>query len=149
MNTRTPNSTLCWTPPHCPNPNCPFHNPLTPGFRARRCGYHTRLNPPHRVPRFQCRHCRRTFSSQTFATTYWLKRPALLPRVFLATVNGMANRQIARTPISLAPWLAALGAAGRRTDFSAETTMKAPRPHQVKGSESEIELGPRLAVRGP
>ena len=97
MNTRTPNSTLPWTPPHCPNPNCPFHNPLTPGFRARRCGYHTRLNPPHRVPRFQCRHCRRTFSSQTFATTYWLKRPALLPNVFLATVNGMANRQIART----------------------------------------------------
>ena len=80
MNTPTPNSTPPWTPPHCPNPNCPFHNPLAQRLALyRRCGYHLRRSPPYRVPRFQCRHCRRTFSSQTFCTSYWLKRPELLP----------------------------------------------------------------------
>jgi transposase-like protein len=97
MNTPTPNSMPLLTPPHCPNPICHFHNPLHPGWQFRRCGFHYRIKPPHRVPRFQCRHCRRTFSSQTFHTTYWLKRPELLASVFLATVNGMANRQIARS----------------------------------------------------
>jgi transposase-like protein len=86
-----------WTPPHCPNPNCPFHNPLQPGWQHRRCGCHHRQNPPFTVPRYQCLHCKRTFSTQTFATTYWLKRPALQPKIFLCTTNGMANRQIART----------------------------------------------------
>jgi transposase-like protein len=97
MNTLTPNSMPSWTPPHCPNPICPFHNPLRLGWRYRRCGTHARLKPPYSVPRFQCRHCQRTFSPQTFSTTYWLKRPELLTGVFLATANGMANRQIART----------------------------------------------------
>ncbi len=97
MSTPTPNSMPPWTPPHCPNPKCHFHNPLHHGWRFRRCGSHRRLKPPFTVPRFQCLHCRRTFSSQTFCTTYWLKRPELLPKVFHATVNGMANRQIART----------------------------------------------------
>lgn len=97
MNTPTPNSMPPWTPPHCPNPNCPFHNPLAQGWRCRRCGFHRRRKPPYRVPRFQCLHCRRSFSSQTFSTSYWLKRPELLRHLFLATCNGMANRQIART----------------------------------------------------
>jgi hypothetical protein len=64
-------------------------------WQFRRCGEHSGLNPPYTVPRFQCLHCKRTFSSQTFSTTYWLKRPDLLPKIFHATVNGMANRQIA------------------------------------------------------
>ncbi len=97
MNTIPADSTDTWTPPHCPNPNCHFHNPLHHDWRVRRCGYHYRAKPPTRVRRYQCLHCKRTFSTQTFRTTYWLKRPELLAKVFLATVNGMANRQIART----------------------------------------------------
>jgi hypothetical protein len=40
--------------------------------------------------------CNRHFSYQTFSTTYWQKRPELIPRVFMMVVGCMANRQIAR-----------------------------------------------------
>ena len=62
----------------------------------RRMGYFRRKLKPHHIQRFQCRHCQRSFSTQTFTTSYWLKRPHLLGDLFLATVNGMANRQAAR-----------------------------------------------------
>ena len=83
-------------PPFCPNANCLYHNALTPGWRFKRAGFFSRLIAPHRVQRFTCLHCRRSFSSQTFAATYWLKRPDLPQRIFMKTVGGMANRQIAR-----------------------------------------------------
>ena len=84
-----------WRPPHCPNHTCPFHHAPT-GWRFRRAGFFQRLNPPHRVQRFQCRHCRRSFSRQTFRPTYWQKRPELTRAIFNLTTGGMANRQIAR-----------------------------------------------------
>jgi transposase-like protein len=96
MSTPTPNSTPPWTPPHCPNPNCRFHNDNRDSWRVCRRGYYVRLTPPHRIPRYQCRHCRRTFSRQTFCTTYWLKRPDLQPLILELSVGAMANRQIAR-----------------------------------------------------
>jgi hypothetical protein len=52
--------------------------------------------PPHRIQRFTCRACGRSFSSQTFSSTYWQKRPDLAAQIFMKTVGGMANRQIAR-----------------------------------------------------
>jgi transposase-like protein len=87
---------LPWTPPHCPNPECPCHQPNPVNWRFRRRGSFHRFSPPHRVPRFQCGHCGRCFCRQTFACTYYLKRPELLERVASLSVNGMANRQIAR-----------------------------------------------------
>ena len=89
-------STGRFQPSFCPNPNCLYHNALTSGWRFKRAGFFTRLITPHRVQRFTCLHCRRSFSSQTFAATYWLKRPDLPQLIFMKTVGGMANRQIAR-----------------------------------------------------
>jgi hypothetical protein len=43
-----------------------------------------------------CLHCRRNFSSQTFSTTYWLRRPDLPPLVFWRLLGCSAFRQIAR-----------------------------------------------------
>ena len=83
-------------PPFCPNPNCLYHNTLTSGWRFKRAGFFARLIAPHRIQRFTCLHCHRSFSSQTFASTYWLKRPDLPQLIFMKTVGGMANRQIAR-----------------------------------------------------
>ncbi len=85
-----------WQPPHCPNPKCRHHNALEPDWLWRKHGFFTRRIPPHRVQRFACKTCGRSFSSQTFSTTYWLKRPDILPRLILKVVGGMANRQIAR-----------------------------------------------------
>ncbi len=59
-------------------------------------GYHWSHSQQKRISRFLCLCCRRSFSTQTFATTYWLKRPDVLPKLLTKTVGGMANRQIAR-----------------------------------------------------
>jgi len=49
------------------------------------------------VPRFLCATCGRTFSRQTFSTSYYLKRPELLAPTAAALEAGGALRQIART----------------------------------------------------
>jgi len=55
------------------------------------------LTARRNVPRFRCVTCRRTFSRQSFATSYYLKRPGLLLPVAAGLVAGSAHRQIARS----------------------------------------------------
>ena len=83
-------------PPFCPNPNCPYHNGLARGWRYKKIGFFWRQAKPHRIQRFTCLHCRRSFSSQTFSATYWLRRPDIYPQLLTKTVGCMANRQVAR-----------------------------------------------------
>ncbi len=92
MTTNTPG----WQPPHCPNHDCKFHQQVTPAWRFKRKGYFTRRCAPNRIQRFTCLHCGRNFSTQTFSTSYWQKRPDLMPRLLLLLVGSMANRQAAR-----------------------------------------------------
>ena len=83
-------------PPFCPWPGCREHRRSSPEYRFDRHGtYATRRRP--RVPRFRCRACRRSFSRQSFATSYYLKRPELLLPTAAALVAGSAHRQIARS----------------------------------------------------
>jgi transposase-like protein len=89
-------TTDTFIPPHCPRANCPYHSALRHKWRYKRIGYHWSQCQRKRIPRFLCLCCRRAFSSQTFATSYWLKRPDILPQLLTKTVGGMANRQIAR-----------------------------------------------------
>ena len=49
------------------------------------------------MPRFLCLTCRHTFSRQTFAVSYYRKRPELLRPVAAGLVAGSAHRQIARS----------------------------------------------------
>jgi hypothetical protein len=49
------------------------------------------------VPRFRCRACRRTFSLQSFAFSYYLKRPELTVPIARGLVAASAHRQIARS----------------------------------------------------
>jgi len=49
------------------------------------------------VPRFRCASCRRTFSRQSFAVSYYLKRPELVLPVAAGLQAGSAHRQIARS----------------------------------------------------
>jgi len=53
------------------------------------------------------------FSEQTFKTTYWLKRPELLPEVMKHAVSGASNSQVARilecAPATVDNHLARLG----------------------------------------
>lgn len=82
-------------PPHCPWPRCDARRQAP--FRFDRHGSFTRRAAPHRIPRFRCRRCRRTFSSQTFSPTYYLKRPELLAPVAAGLVAGSAHRQLSRS----------------------------------------------------
>ena len=84
-------------PPHCPWKDCPEFHHRGRGFRAKRDGFYRRkCDPLRKVPRFQCATCGRGFSRQSFAATYYMKRPELLEPVAGMLVACAANRQIAR-----------------------------------------------------
>jgi len=85
-----------WVPPHCPNPNCTYFNTLTDDWPFKRKGFYLRQRYPHRIQRFTCLACKRHFSTQTFSTSYWQKRPDLSVRCFMMVVGCMGNRQMAR-----------------------------------------------------
>lgn len=84
-----------FSPRFCPRPACPEHRRFAPGYRFRRHGSY--LSRTRVVPRFRCRACGRTFSQQTFALSYYLKRPQLLRPVAAGLQAGSAHRQLART----------------------------------------------------
>lgn len=102
-----------WVPPHCPNPNCPYFNASTPNWPFKRKGFFVRQQCPERIQRFTCRACHRHFSTQTFSTSYWQKRPGIARRVVLMVVGCMGNRQMARalgcSPATIAHHVARLG----------------------------------------
>ena len=91
-----PSAPRPFLPPFCPNPRCDFHdNPK--GWRFVRWGTYLRTCPRvRRIPRFRCSQCHRTFSRQTFQTTYWLRRPELLHPIADRLTAGSGLRQIAR-----------------------------------------------------
>ena len=85
-----------FTPRFCPWPACPQHKLRAAGFRFRRHGsYCTRKRAS--VPRFRCAVCRRSFSRQSFAVSYYLKRAELLVPVAAGLQAGSAHRQLARS----------------------------------------------------
>src|SRR5678816_3013220 len=82
-------------PDFCPSPLCRFH--LAPeGWQWKRFGTYARQCEPRIIPRFRCRHCGVTFSSQTFSTTYYLKRPELLVAIAQRLLACSGYRQISR-----------------------------------------------------
>lgn len=84
-----------FVPPFCPRTDCPYHR-CTPGWRWVRWGAYARDRPPRRIPRFRCRHCGGTFSSQSFSTTYRLKRPELLLPLAHRLLTCAGLRQLTR-----------------------------------------------------
>jgi transposase-like protein len=82
-------------PPFCPWPACPEHRRRARGYRFRHHGFFSTRRRV--VPRFLCLTCRRTFSRQTFSTSYYLKRPELIGPLAAALQAGSALRQVARS----------------------------------------------------
>lgn len=85
-----------FVPPHCPRSDCDYHCSRL-GWRWVRYGSYVRQATPTSIPRFRCEHCRRTFSSQSFSTTYWLKRPDLLESIAHGVLACSGYRQMARS----------------------------------------------------
>lgn len=90
-----PEAAAAVVPPFCPNAACRFHGSAG-GWRFRKMGFYERDAAPHRIQRYRCSQCRRSFSSQTFSTTYWLRRPDLPRQLFTKLLACSAYRQIAR-----------------------------------------------------
>lgn len=84
-----------FVPPFCPRTDCPHHR-CPAGWRYRRFGTYTRQCAPRTIQRYRCGACGVTFSTQTFATTYYLKRPELLEPLFFRLLACSGHRQIAR-----------------------------------------------------
>lgn len=84
-----------FVPPHCPRTSCPHHT-CTVGWICVRHGTYVRDCEPRVIQRYLCCRCGATFSSQTFSTTYYLKRPDLPEPLFHRLVACSAYRQIAR-----------------------------------------------------
>jgi transposase-like protein len=85
-----------FVPPHCPRTDCRFHTSAL-GWHWVRHGWFSRQATPRRIPRFRCVHCGHTFSSQSFSTTYWLKRPDILVDIAERLLACSGYRQIARS----------------------------------------------------
>jgi transposase-like protein len=86
-----------FTPSFCPRPHCRQHR-VEPGsfrFKRLRAAYRRRCDG-RILPRFVCRECRGGFSQQSFAVSYYLKRPELTVPIARAVVNGGGHRQVAR-----------------------------------------------------
>ena len=83
-------------PPHCPNPECRFFHSDRHLWRFTKNGTFTCRVRPYPVQRFRCDTCRRNFSTQTFATNYWLKRPDLQEPLFKLSVTCAGFRQLGR-----------------------------------------------------
>ena len=95
MSVEMPIVTRLRRPPFCPHPTCDSRSDPE-GWRFIKKGFYRRDRPPRQVQKYQCSHCRRNFSSQTFSTRYWLKRPDLLEPTFHRLVACSGFRQIAR-----------------------------------------------------
>jgi transposase-like protein len=78
---------------------CPCDSPecrAKPGFQYQRRGTFTRACDGRQVQRFQCKGCKRTFSTQTFRVDHRLRKPALDHAVFLLLISKVTQRQSAR-----------------------------------------------------
>ena len=119
-------------PRHCPNLDCRFYEPHA-DWRYSRWGVYHAPSCRQPIPRFQCRHCRRTFTARTFAATYWLHRFDLFTLIAQAAVAGSGVRPIARTfGVSHATVARHLTRAGRQSlVFHRQMVEKAPRSEPV------------------
>ena len=91
MNTHDPQ----FRPPFCPHPDCRFHR-KSKGWRFISKGVYHRKAEPRRIRRFLCCACERGFSTQTFDTTYYLKRPDIQHAVLWGNINCSGFRQVSR-----------------------------------------------------
>lgn len=84
------------SPPFCPSRSCPHNQPDTRAVRwFVRIGYYINRSDG-RVQRFRCRHCGRSFSTQTFSVEYATHRRVDLKRLVWSLCSASGIRDVAR-----------------------------------------------------
>lgn len=82
-------------PPHCPNPECRHsHQPESPAWYRKITPYDTLTFGS--VPRFLCKSCRKSFSSQTFSIDYYAKKKLNHWDIYKQINSGSGLRNVAR-----------------------------------------------------
>lgn len=82
-------------PSFCPHYTCSQHLAPEPDFYVRFGSYRAKCRS-HRIPRFRCRTCRRTFSRQTFRVDFRDHKPHLNAPLFEMAASGVGIRQCSR-----------------------------------------------------
>src|SRR5437870_2270683 len=80
---------MSYSPKKCPTPGCK----ASLGFNKKGFHHHKRLNQKFRI--FQCKACKRHFTSRTFRADYRQKRPDLNKDMTLRIIRGQSLRSIA------------------------------------------------------
>ena len=96
--TSSSSESTVFIPPRCPVPHCTAHSDphaFERDFYARHGSYQPKCRP-HRVPRFRCKQCGKTFSRQTFRMDYCDNKPFLNATLFKLLASGLGLRQSAR-----------------------------------------------------
>jgi transposase-like protein len=82
--------------PFCPNQNCHYHHVPEGSYTAfSPIGFYT-TKIRGVIPRFICRGCGKTFSTQTFSLTYYLKKAGGFEAIESRLSNGESIRAIGR-----------------------------------------------------
>jgi len=82
-------------PPFCPNEKCVHHLP-DDAWHASLAGWYQPKGSDHRLRRYYCPSCEKTFSITRFKLSCWLHRPELLVRIAEMSVACSGLRQMAR-----------------------------------------------------
>lgn len=87
-----------FSPPYCANPACEWHFPdkVDSDRPFNRYGIKIIQRYPYFSQRFQCRRCRRTFSSSFFTLEYRDKRANSYEQIHDFLIGGTSGREIAR-----------------------------------------------------
>ena len=79
----------------CPNLSCIFSRECSQRFYSRNGSFHCKWS--HRnVPRYRCRGCGKSFSTSTFRSIYWQKKPYLKQAIFDLYSSGTSQRRLAK-----------------------------------------------------
>ena len=82
-------------PPRCPHDPCPSNTAGRP-FQWRHYGHYVRKCDGREVPRYYCRACRRTFSTQSFRVDHGLRKPWIDITLLQHFVSKCTLRQSSR-----------------------------------------------------
>ena len=78
----------------CPNPDCQCHT-TPPEHWYVKDGYYKTKHNYQKVPRYKCKHCGKTFSSNTFKDTYKQHKPELNNPIFNFYASNVSQNRLA------------------------------------------------------
>lgn len=83
---------MFFRPPHCPNPDCEYKDKPPPAFFINRGSYVTK-HDRQKVPRYQCKLCKKTFGSRRFSAIAGQHKPEVNGMIAKLLNSGVTKRR--------------------------------------------------------